>query len=97
MASELSSKGIQIKFKKEPSSVIKENTNITINFCRFDKITNQSVTVAFVGGNLDLKTNFWSIYSYQGISKETYRSIFEFAISEDDQKIIKLENCLDKK
>lgn len=102
-ASTLNKFKIEVSFTKHRSSISGVADNICVSFAYEDSV-DKSVhlgpsLLAFVTTSLDkkIKFNSWDIYSNNEVYPAVYKPILDFALLKDDQKIIKLKDCLDKK
>ena len=99
--STLSKFKIEALFTKRRSSISGDNICACFEYKdSIDKAAHLEPSfIASITNSLDKenKLNSWLISSNNELDPAVYKSILDFALLKDDQKIIKLENCLDKK
>lgn len=94
---------IEVSFTKYRSSISSVADNICACFTYKDSI-DKSVhsgpsLIASVSNSLDKKNklNSWLIFSNDKVEPAVYKEILSFALLKDDQKIVKLKDCIKSK
>lgn len=99
-ASTLNKFKIGVSFTKDSSNMIGVADNIRVCFAYKDSIDKEEhlkpSSIAFVTNSLDkkIKINSWLISSNNEVNQEVYKEILSFALLKDDQKIVKLNDCI---
>lgn len=93
---------IEVSFTKDSSNMIGVADNIRVCFSYKDSIDKEEhlkpSSIAYVTNSLDkkIKINSWLISSNNEVDPEAYKQILDFALLKDDQKIVKLKDCVEQ-
>ena len=100
-ASTLNKFKIEVSFTKDNPNIIGVAHNICANFAYKDSIDKverlEPSLIASVTNSFDkeIKFNSWLIISNNELDPAVYKEILSFALLKDDQKIIKLKDCVE--